>query len=61
MSGEPSCPICDGAGTYPIISARGVHLYDITCPKCLGISDEEIERRNAEDRKALDEWRVRNL
>ena len=51
-----ACRVCDGEGTYPIICSRGSHLYDIKCPECLGISDEEIERKCTEDRAALQEW-----
>jgi hypothetical protein len=52
----PVCDVCDGHGTYPIIGSKGSYRYDIRCPECFGISDEEIERRCAEDRKALEEW-----
>ena len=55
MSGEPSCEVCNGEGTYPIIDSKGSHRYDIKCPECLGVSDEEIERRCAEDRAVLEQ------
>jgi hypothetical protein len=53
MNGEPTCEICGGDGTYPIIDCRGKHRYDIKCPECLGISDAGLERRAAEDTAAL--------
>lgn len=37
------CEICGGDGVYPIISARGSHVYDITCPECHGSGDAEEE------------------
>jgi DnaJ-class molecular chaperone len=57
MSGEPSCEVCGGEGTYPIIDNKGSHRYDITCPECHGISDEEIERKCSEDRAVLEAFR----
>lgn len=50
------CEVCGGEGTYPIINMKGSHIYSITCPECFGISDEEIERKCAADRKALEDW-----
>ena len=55
MSGEPSCKVCCGLGTYPIIDRFGSTLYEIKCPECLGISDAEIERSCAEDRAVLEQ------
>lgn len=51
-----TCRVCDDQGTYPVISSQGAHLYNIKCPECLGITDEEIERKCAEDRAALEKW-----
>ena len=48
-----ACEVCGGEGRYPIIDSKGSHRYDIKCPECLGISDEELERRCAEDAAAL--------
>jgi hypothetical protein len=48
------CLVCNGEGTYPIINSKGSHLYDIRCPECLGISDEELEREAAEARAVFE-------
>lgn len=58
MSGEPNCAVCCGEGTYPIIDNRGSTLYYIKCPECLGISDAELERKAADDRRALEEFKA---
>jgi hypothetical protein len=55
-----TCECCEGSGFYPIISAKGSHLFDIKCPVCFGISDEELERRAQEDRAALEAWLLGN-
>ena len=37
------CDVCCGSGTYPIIDRFGTTRYEIKCPECLGISDEELK------------------
>lgn len=46
------CEVCNGQGTYPIISVQGSHLYDIRCPECFGTGDEEIKHKNTDDQEA---------
>jgi phage FluMu protein Com len=48
-----ACTVCNDLGTYPIIDRFGSTLYEIKCPECLGISDEELERKAPEDRAVL--------
>ncbi len=48
-----ACKVCNDLGTYPIINRFGKTLYEIKCPECLGISDEELERKISEDRAIL--------
>jgi hypothetical protein len=49
-----ACEVCNGLGDYPIITITGRTLYYIRCPECHGISDEELERKCAEDRAVLE-------
>lgn len=53
-----ACDVCNDLGTYPIIDRFGTTRYEIRCPECLGVNNEELERKASEDQAALAQWQA---